>query len=369
MRHDLAMRKESGALRQFLPVHGGVDFCSNDYLGLARSTQLKNEINQACQKHSWANGSSGSRLVTGNHAYVQSLEKNIAKRHGGENSLIFPNGYMANLGLYSAIGKRGDTFLIDEFVHASIIDGCRLSFGVKRKFKHNDLSHLETLLRTTKGKKWVVVESIYSMSGDIAPIAGMIELVEQYNAELIVDEAHAVGLEGPQGAGIVSDMCMQKNVFAQVITYGKAFGVSGAAIIGSDDLKQYLINYSRPFIYSTAPPPSFYISIACAYEFVARMEAERFYVRNLKKQFNAQMQADNFRTRQTESAIAFIQIFENYNVLECQQQLKEEGINVIAMRHPTVPKGKEGLRICFHAFNTLEQLTLLTTAIRRICEN
>src|SRR4051812_34169388 len=195
----LIKRKDESRFRS-LSTNKLIDFSSNDYLGLARSGVLKEAINKELKKFpDYTNGSTGSRLLSGNSAYAEELEQWIADFHYAEAGLIFNSGYDANLGLFSCIAQRNDTILYDQLSHASIIDGIRLSFAASRAFQHNDLIDLEEKLKTAKGNIFVVVESIYSMDGDFAPLKELIELVEKYKAVIIVDEAHATGVFGKQG--------------------------------------------------------------------------------------------------------------------------------------------------------------------------
>ncbi len=361
---EILQRKKAGLNRELRQPEKGIDFCSNDYLGLARSQSFSNAIETEVSKSAWAAGSSGSRLISGNHEYIEHLEQDIAQFHRADAAMLFPNGYMANVGLYSCLASREDTYILDEYVHASIIDGCRLSFAKRKKFKHNNLEDLEKLLATSSGKKWVIVESVYSMLGDESPLEEILNVMKDYDAELIVDEAHSVGLYGENGRGRVAENQLENDVFARVVTYGKAFGVSGAAVLGSNNLKSFLINHSRPFIYSTAPTPAFYISIKIAYDFVKNMEGERQQLKDLKVYLNQKLLDHTSHVETGGSAISFIPVVGNEAVMSFQQKLNDLGIQIVAMRSPTVPEGNEGLRLCLHSYNTKDEIDFLSQQIQ-----
>jgi 8-amino-7-oxononanoate synthase len=256
----LAERQLAGNYRTLKTIGLPVDFCSNDYLGFARSPLLKNKIENEIGDFV-SNGSTGSRLLSGNSAYTEDLEKYIAILHQSEAGLIFNSGYDANLGLFSSLPQRGDTVITDELIHASIIDGARLSYANRYTFKHNDLGSLEAKLKQAKGNCFVAVESVYSMDGDTPPLNEIAALTLKYDAHLIVDEAHAVGL---YGFGLVATD-LQKQVFARVVTFGKALGCHGAIVLGSNLLRQYLINFARSFIYTTAASFHQMASVKTAY--------------------------------------------------------------------------------------------------------
>lgn len=246
----LAERKSSGTYRTLKPESNLIDFCSNDYLGFSRSAIVKDKINEEINNNRLVlNGSTGSRLISGNLAYTENLEKEISTLFKSEAGLLFNSGYDANLGLLSSLPQRGDTIITDEFIHASVIDGARLSYANRYTFKHNDVVSLEAKLKQAKGNCYVVIESVYSMDGDSPPILELLKLTEQYNAHLIVDEAHAVGL---YYTGIITQLKLEDRVFARIVTFGKALGCHGAIILGSNLLREYLINFARSFIYTTA---------------------------------------------------------------------------------------------------------------------
>jgi len=259
----LQKRTENKELRELLIQENVIDFFSNDYLGLSRDSDFHHSVFKRIASHqNFKLGATGSRLISGNFNEIEALENQIADVHKVESALFFSSGYNANLALFSCIASRKDTILIDQLVHRSVYDGCRLSFATIKKFKHNDLVHLESLLQKYKGNCFVAIESLYSMDGDFAPLIEILALTEKYNAALIVDEAHAFAVFG---LGKVNELHLQNRVFASLMTYGKGLGCDGASILGSEILKKYLINFASPFIYSTAPSLFQVVKISEAY--------------------------------------------------------------------------------------------------------
>jgi 8-amino-7-oxononanoate synthase len=357
----LEERRLAGIYRTLKAENILADFCSNDYLGFARSPLLKKNINDEISNSGLiTNGSTGSRLLTGNSAYIEELEQHIAFIHNAESGLIFNSGYDANLGLFSSLPQRGDTIITDELIHASIIDGARLSYANRYTFKHNDLDSLENKLKQAKGNCYVVIESVYSMDGDTPPIREIADLTAKYNANLIVDEAHAVGLFG---FGLI-DRELQNYVFARIITFGKALGCHGAIVLGSNLLRKYLINFARSFIYTTAAPIHQSVSIKMAY---LLLQDSATSVQQLKKnivQFKQGIKHSvNYPLINSDSAIQCIVLKTNDKAKEMASLLQGNGLDVRAILSPTVPQGSERIRICLHSFNTESEISLLTIII------
>ncbi len=361
----LSERKANLTLRS-LPTHNSkIDFCSNDYLGFARSQELKNKIEGALQQYrEYSLGSTGSRLISGNSDFLEQLEREIALFHGVESGLIFNSGYDANVGLFSSIPQRGDTVIADEFAHASIIDGIRLSNANRYTFKHNDLNNLEEKLKVAKGKIFIAVESVYSMDGDEAPLKEIVDLSDQYGAAVIVDEAHAIGIFGKQGKGIVSQMNLENQVFARVITFGKALGTHGALILGSNLLKNYLINFARSFIYTTASPFHTHLCIKKAYEYLLEKDHPSLLDQKVKL-FKSYLKNSSKNFIPSRSPIQSLLVSGNEQARNLANALQEQGFNVRAILSPTVPKGKERLRICLHTFNTDEEIKALAAILEK----
>jgi len=360
LKKKLTERKEKNAYRELrIASSDTIDFFTNDYLGFALPS-----VNTNFKDLKW--GSTGSRLLGGNDISHEKLEKFLASFHHSDAALIFNSGYAANTGLFSCIAKRGDTFIYDEYVHASIRDGIRLSLAHARSFLHNDLDYLEKKLTTAKGSVFVIVESVYSMDGDFAPLKALVKLCEKYKAALIVDEAHANGIFGKNGEGKVVEENLQSKVFARVITFGKALGSHGAAVLGSEDLRNYLINYSRPFIYSTALPP---VAIEHIHSQYLRLNTEgenRRKLISLIQYFNFSKEKSLImkeHSPHSDSPIQTVILAGNELVKALSKKLLENNLDVRAILSPTVPEGKERLRICLHSFNTENEIDLLFESI------
>ncbi|MBC7426024.1 MAG: pyridoxal phosphate-dependent aminotransferase family protein [Bacteroidia bacterium] len=355
---ELIQRKESGLLRTLVVHEKGIDFWSNDYLGLAVANNQNNNL---------SNGSTGSRLISGNSVIAMESEHKIAKYHGAESALIFNNGYMANLGLFSCIAGRNDRIFYDEYCHASMIDGMRLSHAKRKDFKHNNTEELESLLKENNdGRSIVAVESVYSMDGDVAPLEKISEICEKYNAALIVDEAHATGILGEKGEGLVSALNLQNKVLACVYTFGKALGRHGAAVTGSEVLVDYLINHARSFIYTTALPPASYHEILNAYESLnnKNLRIKLFENINYFKNKINEMKMSGIQFKLNDSPIQSFIISGNEAAKKFADYLLEKGFLVKAILSPTVPQGLERIRICLHSFNTFEEINELTESIK-----
>ncbi|WP_372978151.1 aminotransferase class I/II-fold pyridoxal phosphate-dependent enzyme [Mucilaginibacter sp.] len=365
MQDKLDERRQLGNYRALRPQSELVDFCSNDYLGFARSPFLKDAIQKEIDNHPDSlNGATGSRLISGNLTYAEDLEKQIAAFHQAESGLLFNSGYDANVGLFSSLPQKGDTIICDELIHASIIDGARLSYANRYTFRHNDMESLESKLKAAKGICYVVIESVYSMDGDTPPIADVIALTEQYGAHLIVDEAHAVGLY-PQG--LISHLGLQDKVFARVVTFGKALGCHGAIVLGSDILRQYLINFARSFIYTTAASFHQLAAVKITYQLVARSGADILRLQQNIKLFKQGIKPNPaYPLLQSDSAIQCIILGSNVKAKLAAQQLQTAGLDVRPILSPTVAQGAERIRICLHSYNTIEEINLLTSTINNI---
>jgi 8-amino-7-oxononanoate synthase len=349
----LQQRKEEDALRQLKTTAELVDFCSNDYLGLAQQLQAQPGL---------AHGATGSRLLAGNYSLIETTEAALARFHQSATALIFNSGYDANVGLLSCVAQRGDTILYDYLSHASIRDGIRLSFAQSHSFLHNNLTDLEKKLQQATGTVFVVTESVFSMDGDLAPLADISRLCQHYHAHLIVDEAHATGVMGPNGAGLVQQLQLHDACFARVHTFGKAVGCHGAAVLGSAALRNYLINFSRAFIYTTALPPASIAVVQQAYQLFPLMNEERTHLQRLIQLF--QQTSIRYQKLISPSPIQAVVVPGNAAVKQVAQQLQQNGFDVRPILYPTVPKGAERLRIVLHAFNTTAQLQQLLALLQ-----
>lgn len=358
IQQKIQQRKDKNAFRTLSPESGLVDFCSNDYLGLARNKQLAERVHeQLMQLDGNINGSTGARTIAGTSSLTFEVEQMLCDFHKAESALVYNSGFTANLGLFSALPYRGDTILYDELIHASIRDGIGLSKANAYSFLHNDLESLEKRLQTAKGNVYVVVESVYSMDGDAAPLKAMADLCQKYQAALIVDEAHSNGLYGEKGEGMVCELGLEKDVFARVMTFGKAIGCHGAAVLGSENLKHFLINYSRPFIYTTAPSPHQLLTIKTAYDIMSQSIDSKLKISSLVKLFKQKIQSGmRLELIESFSPIQCVIVPGNDAVKTLCRAVQKDGFDVRPIVAPTVPEGKERIRICFHAFNTEEEV-------------
>lgn len=360
LKKKLDQRKEESAFRELrISSDENIDFFTNDYLGFAKDSYDGNSSGLQ-----W--GSTGSRLLGGNDRSHEELENFLAEFHQSPSALLFNSGYSANTGLFSCIAKRGDTFIYDEYVHASIRDGIRLSLANSWSFLHNDLDYLEKKLISAKGNIFVIVESVYSMDGDFAPLKDLVSICEKYGASLIVDEAHANGIFGKKGEGKVVEENLQEKVFARILTFGKALGSHGAVVLGSENLKNYLINFSRPFIYTTALSPVMVQHIRHQYDRLISDIDRRKKLISLIGYFNSEKEKHSklkVVSPHSDSAIQTIIILGNENVKNLSKKLLENKLDVRPILSPTVPEGKERLRICLHSFNTENDIETLFKAL------
>ncbi|MFO8146187.1 MAG: pyridoxal phosphate-dependent aminotransferase family protein [Gillisia sp.] len=355
------------------------DFSSNDYLGFASSEGLFSKTYQILsEKKIYQNGATGSRLLSGNHELFKPAEALIAGFHQTEAAVIFNSGYDANIGFFSCVPQKDDLIFYDELAHASIRDGIKMSNAKAYKFIHNDLEDLRNkILRKREDFNvaaiYIVTESVFSMDGDFPDLVSLSNLAEENNCYLIVDEAHAVGVFGEKGQGLVQQVKLQDKIFARIVTFGKALGCHGAAILGSKELKDYLINFSRSFIYTTALPPH---SVACimeAYKSLKASDSKNSEVIKLRENisfFEEEILKNGLNAYfiKSNSAIHCCIIPGNEAVKKLAHKIQAEGFDVKPIRSPTVPKGKERLRICLHSFNTKEDIQnlvkLLATFIK-----
>ena len=354
-------RKHNKAYRTLIVNDDKTDFCSNDYLGIVKNKLIENSI-----QTNLAHGSTGSRLLSGNYKLIEETENLIADFHEAGTGLIFNSGYDANTGVLSCVPQKGDAIIYDQLSHASIRDGIRLSFATSFSFLHNDIIDLEKKLSSVVHHHqniFVVTESVFSMDGDTAPLAEISILCEKYNAGLIVDEAHATGIIGEEGEGLVQQLHLQERCFARIHTFGKACGCHGAVVLSSDQLKNYLINFSRQFIYSTSLPPSATAAIAVSYKIFPALQNEREHLKNLIGLFRKSEK--KYHVPNSDTPIQVVIIPGNEEVKKVAARLQENKLDVRAILYPTVPKGTERLRIVFHAFNTIEETKKLVAILCR----
>lgn len=351
LNRKLDERRSNHSFRQLRLPEGKVDFCSNDYLGIVAGKLLS--ANHA----SLATGATGSRLLAGNYPLIGEVEKEIAAFHEAEAALLFNSGYDANLGLLSSVPQKGDTILYDHLSHASIRDGIRLSFAQAFSFAHNDMNDLRKKMEHATGTVFIVTESVFSMDGDTCPLDELVSIAKTNNAHLIIDEAHATGVVGDKGEGLVQLLGKQDAVFARIHTFGKACGAHGAVVLGSDKLRDYLINFARSLVYSTALPEHSVAIIRGSYRLFPSMHAERKQLEKLITLFQSTPIA--YEKLPSQTPIQIVMVPGNEAVKALAEQLQQQNMDVRAILYPTVPKGKERLRIVLHAFNTVEELTIL----------
>ena len=361
IQQQLLERSAQNALRSLCSLPADkIDFSSNDYLGLAREHSIQTLADAWLSSFNHTlNGATGSRLISGNHSAYEAAEKYIAQIHHSEDALIYNSGYDANIGLLSCIAGRNDTIIYDEYVHASIRDGIRLSLSRAFSFQHNNTDDLVKKIGQASGQVFIVTESVFSMDGDEAPLKELAVIAHEHQSFLIVDEAHATGV---MGWGKTTELSLEKEIFARVVTYGKAMGAHGAAILCSNETKQYLINFSRPLIYTTGLAPASISHIMASYQFISQ-HAELQQTLQQRIDF-FKKHADGLPFISSASAIQCMIVQGNTRVKELAQHLWDKGFFVKPILHPTVPKEKERLRICLHAFNTEKEISDLINSIR-----
>lgn len=359
----LKQRREQHLLRHFPLPPEGIDFYSNDYLGLAQSKDLYEAIAEEHKNLPTNNGSTGSRLLSGNSHYAEQVEKDIAAFHHAEAALVYTSGYTANLGLVSSLATKDATLICDELIHASLIDGARLGKSNRLRFRHNDLQDLESNLQKVKGQKVVIVESLYSMDGDICPLAEVADLCKKHNSLLIVDEAHAIGVRGENGAGLVQELNLEEKVTGRIITFGKASGIHGAAVVGPQWLKDYQTNFSRSLIFSTAPSPHQFASIKAMYELLPKINSHRKRLKNIVQYFLEKRKVHKGRWLPSHTHIQSLVVSGNKEVILLSKRLHESRIIALPIRKPSVPVGLERVRFCLHSFNTNEEIDVLFDAL------
>ena len=368
LQQKLQQREQNNALRK-LPVSNAlIDFASNDYLGFANSEEIFNKTHQyLLENNIKINGATGSRLISGNHNLYQITEDFIANFHQSESALIFNSGYDANVGFFSSVPQRNDIILYDELCHASIRDGILMSNAKSYKFQHNDFEDLEkrlTVCHTERSRGaffeiYIITESVFSMDGDSPNLEELVTLCEKYNCFLVIDEAHALGVFSNHGEGLLQSQGLQDKVFARIMTFGKGLGCHGAAILGSQELKNYLINFARSFIYTTGLSPHSVATILMAYQ---QLKTEKEAIENLRNNiqfFNQEKMQMGLKPLfvYSKSAIQCAIIPGNEKVKSIANQLQNNGFDVKPILSPTVPEGQERLRFCLHSYNSSSQIS------------
>ena len=365
----LAEVKESGLYRRLRAVEGAQDativlegqevllFSSNNYLGLANHPALKQAAQEAIEKYGC--GSGASRLISGSMAVHHELEQRLARLKKTEAALVFPTGYHANIGVLSALMEPGDTILSDSLNHASIIDGCRLSRADTRVYRHADTTHLSELLQAcpATGRRLIVTDSVFSMDGDLAPLAEIVRLAQQYDAWVMVDEAHATGVFGPHGSGLVEELGLTGQVDIQMGTLGKALGCVGAFVAGSHALIDWLVNRARSFIYTTAIPPAMAAAVLAALDIVEREPERRQQLWANTRELADGLRSLGYTLGATRSQILPVIIGEAGETMAVAEAILQRGVFAHGIRPPTVPEGTSRIRVTPMATHTSEHLS------------
>jgi len=367
---SIDIRKQVNAIRSLGSKKELIDFSSNDYLGFSDLKQIYFTAEKILTDFNlMKNGATGSRLLSGNHQLFSPAEDFIANFHSAESALIFNSGYDANIGFFSSVPQRGDLIFYDELAHASIRDGISMSRAKAYKFKHNNLddlhAHIERSRNINKDSEiYIVTESVFSMDGDIPDLKAMAKFAEKQHCFLVIDEAHATGVFGSDGAGLLQELGIQDKIFARIITFGKALGCHGAVILGSITLKEYLVNFARSFIYTTALPPHSVATILATYQYLKNNPGpeDGSEINKLKQNiefFKAEIIANKLQLFfiESNSAIQSCIIPGNERVKNTASKLEAEGYNVKPILSPTVSEGKERLRFCLHSFNSREEIS------------
>lgn len=356
---------ESRAQLRHLEAVQGIDLSSNDYLGLAADPRMKravlNGVNSASRM-----ASTGSRLLSGHEEAWTLLEHDFARWVGAETALYFTSGYAANIGLLSVLLRPEDVVFSDSANHASLIDGIRLAKCKRVIFPHLDLNFLEDDLRrhaSLAGARVIVVESVFSMEGDLAPLADLAVLADRYTAELIVDEAHAIGVRGPHGAGCVAEAGLSSRVLATVHTCGKALAAAGAFVCGSENLRRFLVNRARTFIFNTGLPPYFSSQVSAGMCLAADAEIERALLDDMSAFLRNELRANGFDCAGSDSQIVPVMLGSNESAVNFAESLRTRGFGVRAIRPPTVPAGSARLRLSLTAKLSKDILAELVAAM------
>jgi 8-amino-7-oxononanoate synthase len=364
MASSLAELKRQSLLRD-LSLVSGTNLCSNDYLGLSDDPRLKEAVLQAMEQCERV-AATGSRLLSGHDTVWDELETLFAAFAGTEAALYFSSGFAANTGLLSAVLNAGDVVFSDALNHASLIDGMRLSRAQKVIYPHCDLNFLEHELRRYAEHsiaRVIVTETLFSMDGDRAPIREIFQLAYRYGAEVIADEAHATGVCGPHGRGLLAELGLQEQALAIVHTCGKALASMGAFVCGSQVLKQFLINHARSFIFSTAMPPYFAGQVKAALELATSMDAERQHLAGLAFGLRERLTSMGLDCGPSTSQIVPLIIGANEDTLSLAAALQQRGFAVRAVRAPSVPPGTARLRLSLTARLTSDDMDQFTSEL------
>ena len=340
-----------------------VNFCSNDYLGLAGHPDIAAALKSAIDQY--GTGSGASHLISGHSTAHQQLEEQLAEFTGRPRALLFSTGYMANMGVINALVGRHDLVLEDQLNHASLLDGGHLSRADYKRYKHNNMQQLDYLLeQSTASRKLIVTDGVFSMDGDLAPLPEMSALAAQHSGWLMVDDAHGMGVLGATGGGIVEQQGLTvEQVPVLMGTLGKSFGTFGAFIAGSEALIETLIQFARTYIYTTALPPAIACASSASLQIVHREHWRREHLQSLIQRFRAGAEQLGLQLMDSQTPIQPVLINNDQRVMEINQQLRSKGFMVGAIRPPTVPAGSGRLRITLSANHSNQQIDQLLDAL------
>jgi 8-amino-7-oxononanoate synthase len=345
-----------------------LNLCSNNYLGLASHPRLKEAAVEAAREYGC--GSGASRLICGTMSLHEALEGRLAAFKGAPAALVFNSGYMANLGIVTALMGKGDHVFSDELNHASLIDACRLSQAEVHVFRHNDVAALEAQLTALgsnpKGRQLIVVDTVFSMDGDIAPLPHILELSKQYDAHLMVDEAHSTGALGPGGRGAVAHFGLEGQVPIVMGTFSKALGGFGGYVVGPLELREYLINTSRGFIFTTALPPPVLASAAAAVDLLEEQPSLVTALQDNAHYLRSELQRIGYDTGASQSQIIPIIVGDAARTCEMSDLLLEEGVLATAIRPPTVADGTSRIRVSVIASHTKGDLSFAVAVFEKV---
>ncbi|CAL94506.1 8-amino-7-oxononanoate synthase [Azoarcus olearius] len=340
-------------------------FCSNDYLGLAAEPALATALAQASSR--WGAGSGASHLVSGHYAVHDALEHRLAAFVGAERALYFSTGYMANAGIVPALVGRGDAVFADRLNHASLVDGVLLSRADMHRYPHGDLAVLaRQLAGSSAARKLIVTDAVFSMDGDVAPLADLLELAERHDAWLMVDDAHGFGVLGPQGRGALADAGLQHWRLIYVGTLGKAAGVSGAFAAGHGELVEWLLQKARTYIFTTGAPPALAEALLLSLDLIEAADDRRTHLAGLIERFGAELTLSRWQRLPSRTPIQPIRIGGNEEALAVARALWDEGLWVPAIRPPTVPAGSARLRVSLTAAHTEADVLRLARTLNRL---
>jgi len=360
--------RQDNSLKKLPVFNNVVDFSSNDYIGFSKSEVIFRNVHAyLVENEIFQNGATGSRLVSGNHSLYHIAENFIAQFHYAEAALIFNSGYDANIAFFSAVPQENDVVLYDELCHTSIKDGISISSAKSFKFNHNDFEDLERLILEFPNQLvYIVTESVFSIDGDSPNLEELIALSEKHNCYVIVDESNTLGVFGERGEGLCQYLQLHDKIFARIMTFGKGLGCYGAGILGSVELKEYLINFAKNFIYSTGLSPHSVATILIAYQ---HLEIEKEAIEKLRQNiiyFNQYKNLLGLKPMfvRSKSAIHCAIVPGNENAKKLEQELQDKGFDVQSILSPIVPQGQERLRFCIHNYNSQEQINQALELLR-----